>query len=51
MSAQGSAPRAALELRVRVWGMGANDHPFFQNATAQNVSTTGACIYGIEQEL
>jgi hypothetical protein len=31
--------------------MGANDHPFFQNAVAQNVSTTGACIYGIEQEL
>jgi hypothetical protein len=51
MSAQGSAPRAALELQVRVWGMGANDQPFFQNAVAQNVSITGACIYGIEQEL
>ena len=51
MSAQGSAPRATLDLRVRVWGMGANDQPFFQNATAQNVSTTGACIHGIEQEL
>jgi hypothetical protein len=51
MSAQGSAPRATLDLRVRVWGMGAKDQPFFQNATAQNVSTTGACIYGIEQEL
>ena len=42
MSAPGSAPRATLELRVRVWGMGANDQPFFQNATAQNVSSTGA---------
>ncbi|MBZ5682950.1 MAG: PilZ domain-containing protein [Acidobacteriia bacterium] len=51
MSAPGSAPRATLELRVRVWGMGANDQPFFQNATAQNVSSTGACIYGLEQEL
>jgi hypothetical protein len=51
MSAQGSAPRATLELRVRVWGMGANDQPFFQNAVAQNVSNTGACIYGIEQDL
>jgi PilZ domain-containing protein len=51
MAAQGSAPRATLELRVRVWGMGANEHVFFQNAIAQDVSATGACIYGLEQEL
>jgi len=51
MSAQGSAPRATLDLKVRVWGMGANDQPFFQNAMAQNVSATGACIYGIEPDL
>jgi PilZ domain-containing protein len=51
MAAQGSAPRATLELKVRVWGMGANNQPFFQSATAQNISTTGACIYGIEPEL
>lgn len=51
MSAQGSAPRASLDLKVRVWGMGANDQPFFQNAIAQNISSTGACIYGIEPEL
>ncbi|HET6179709.1 MAG TPA: PilZ domain-containing protein [Candidatus Sulfotelmatobacter sp.] len=51
MSAQGSAPRATLDLKVRVWGMGANNQPFFQNALAQNVSSTGACIYGIEPEL
>jgi hypothetical protein len=51
MSAQGSAPRATLDLKVRVWGMGANDQPFFQNATAQNISATGACIFGIEPEL
>ena len=51
MSAQGAAPRTTLELRVRVWGMGANGQAFFQNATAQNVSITGACIYGIEPEL
>jgi hypothetical protein len=31
--------------------MGTNDQPFFQSATAQNVSATGACIYGIEAEL
>jgi hypothetical protein len=47
----GSAPRATLELRIRVWGMGANGQPFFQTATAQNISSTGACIYGVEPEL
>jgi PilZ domain len=51
MSAQGSAPRATLDLKVRVWGMGANNQPFFQNANAQNISATGACLYGIEPEL
>ncbi|HEY6767220.1 MAG TPA: PilZ domain-containing protein [Candidatus Sulfotelmatobacter sp.] len=51
MSAPGAAPRATLDLKVRVWGMGANDQPFFQSAVAQNISTTGACIYGIEREL
>ena len=51
MSAQGSAPRATLDLKVKVWGMGANNQPFFQNAMAQNISATGACIYGIEPEL
>ena len=47
----GAAPRATLDLRVRVWGMGANDQPFFQGAVAQNVSATGACIYGLDHEL
>ncbi len=51
MSAQGPAPRATLDLKVRVWGMGSNNQPFFQSAVAQNVSATGACIYGIESEL
>jgi hypothetical protein len=51
MSAPGAAPRATLDLRIRVWGMGANNQPFHQNATAQNVSVTGACISGLEQEL
>jgi hypothetical protein len=51
MSAQGSAPRATMELKVKVWGMGANGQPFFQSAMAQNVSATGACLYGIEPEL
>jgi hypothetical protein len=51
MSAHGAAPRAVLDLRVRVWGMGANDQAFFQSAVAQNISSTGACIHGLEQEL
>ena len=51
MSAQASAPRATLDLKVRVWGMGSNNQPFFQNAMAQNVSATGACIYSIEVDL
>lgn len=51
MSAAGAAPRATLDLRVRVWGMGADNQPFHQNATAQNVSRTGACINGLEHHL
>lgn len=51
MSASGAAPRATLDLRIRVWGMGSNNQPFHQNAVAQNVSATGACINGLEQEL
>jgi len=31
--------------------MAANGQPFFQNAMAQNISSTGACIYGVEPEL
>ena len=51
MSATGAAPRATLDLRIRVWGMGANDQLFHQNATAQNVSVTGACLSGLDQGL
>ncbi|MGH9494385.1 MAG: PilZ domain-containing protein, partial [Candidatus Sulfotelmatobacter sp.] len=42
---------ATLDLKVRVWGMGSNNQPFFQNAIAQNISATGACIFGIEPDL
>ena len=31
--------------------MGANNQPFFQNAMAQNISATGACLFGIEPDL
>jgi len=51
MSASGAAPRAILEVRLRVWGMGADNQPFHQNAIAQNVSRTGACICGFEHQV
>jgi hypothetical protein len=51
MSASGAAPRTTLELRLRVWGMGADNQPFHQNALAQNVSRSGACICGFEHEV
>jgi hypothetical protein len=51
MSASGAAPRATLDLRIRVWGMGSDNQPFHQNATAQNASITGACIMGLEHEV
>jgi hypothetical protein len=51
MPAAGAAPRATLDLRLRVWGIGADNQPFHQNANAQNVSITGACIVGLEHEL
>lgn len=51
MSAQGAAPRSTLDLRLRVWGMGSDNQPFHQNASAQNVSSTGACISGLEHTL
>jgi hypothetical protein len=51
MPAAGAAPRATLDLRLRVWGIGADNQPFHQNANAQNVSVTGACICGLEHEL
>jgi hypothetical protein len=51
MSGSGAAPRATLDLRIRVWGMGANDQLFHQNVTAKNASLTGACITGLEHAL
>jgi hypothetical protein len=36
--------RVATELPVRVWGMDADGKPFFQNATASNLSSEGALL-------
>jgi len=44
-------PRLTVDLPVRIWGMGADGRPFNQHARAQNISSTGALISGVEQEL
>ena len=44
-------PRLQSDLRVRIWGMGADGHPFFQSAQARNISSHGALLSGIEHEL
>ncbi len=51
MATSGAAPRMVSDLRVRVWGMGANDQPFHQQAIANNATVTGAAITGLEQSL
>ena len=44
-------PRVDVDLSVRVFGMGADNRPFFQNAHARNVSDHGAKLSGIEKPL
>jgi hypothetical protein len=44
-------PRIATNLVIRVWGMGADQKPFLQNAEARNISSQGAKLSGIEHEL
>jgi hypothetical protein len=44
-------PRQQTDLIVRVWGMDAGGHPFFQNAHARNISSEGALLSGLEHQL
>ncbi|HKS72331.1 MAG TPA: PilZ domain-containing protein [Terriglobales bacterium] len=44
-------PRIKIELAVRVWGMNKEGKPFFQNAEAGNISSEGALLSGLEQQL
>ena len=44
-------PRVTVDLPVRVWGMSADGHPFSQHARAQNISSEGALVSGVESEL
>lgn len=46
-----SEPRLTVDLPVRVWGMTAEGRPFSQHARAQNISSEGALISGVENEL
>ena len=51
MTEQRPDPRITAELPVRVFGMGADEHPFFQNAQATNISHDGALLSGIDHQL
>jgi PilZ domain len=44
-------PRVPVDLPVRVWGMTAQGRPFSQQARARNISSEGALIGGVENEL
>jgi hypothetical protein len=44
-------PRQTADLPVRVWGMSAEGRPFSQNARAQNISSDGALLSGLDNEL
>src|SRR6202142_375254 len=44
-------PRLTVDLPVRIWGMSADGRPFSQFARAQNVSSEGALIAGVQSEL
>ena len=43
--------RLATVIPVRIWGMDADGHPFFQNANATNLSSEGATFSGISHPL
>lgn len=43
--------RVAVDLDMRVWGIGADGRAFTQCARAQNISVAGALLSGIEQDL
>jgi hypothetical protein len=44
-------PRLSVDLPVRIWGMSAEGRAFSQHARAQNISSEGALLAGVENEL
>ncbi len=51
MAVQQPEPRVTVDLPARVWGMTAEGRPFSQHARAQNISSEGALLSGVENEL
>jgi hypothetical protein len=51
MSQHRPEPRITADLSVRVWGMSADGRAFSQTAHAQNISSEGALLSGVEHEL
>src|SRR5438874_10907725 len=51
MAGQQPEPRITVDLPVRIWGMSADGHPFNQHVHAQNVSSDGALLTGVDSEL
>ncbi len=51
MAAQQPESRVTVDLPVRMWGMSAEGRPFSQHARAQNISSEGALLSGVENEL
>ena len=51
MTEHQAEPRLTVDLPVRVWGMNAEGRAFSQHARAQNISTEGALLTGVECEL
>ena len=48
---ENAAQTGSEAILVRIWGMGADGHAFFQNANARNLTNVGAQITGIDHEL
>jgi hypothetical protein len=44
-------PRLSVDLPVRIWGLNSEGRTFSQHARAQNISSEGALISGVETEL
>jgi hypothetical protein len=51
MADEQTEPRVPVDLPVRIWGMSAGGRPFSQSARAQNISSDGALLAGVEIEL
>jgi hypothetical protein len=51
MAEHQTEPRLTVDLPVRIWGMSADGRPFSQPARAQNISSEGALISGVQSEL